>query len=52
MRTIGLLGGMTWHSTVDYYRLINAGVQKRLGGSHSASCILHSFDYAPLEEMQ
>ena len=36
MRTLGLIGGMTWHSTVDYYRLINQGVQDRLGGTHSA----------------
>jgi aspartate racemase len=52
MRTVGLLGGMTWHSTVEYYRLINEGIQKRLGGSHSARCILQSFDFAPLEQMQ
>jgi len=40
MKTIGLLGGMTWHSTADYYRLINEGVQRRLGGIVSARIVL------------
>lgn len=52
MKTIGLLGGMTWHSTVDYYRLINDGVQARLGGAHSASIVMWSADFAPIEAMQ
>jgi aspartate racemase len=52
MRTLGLIGGMTWHSTVDYYRLINAGIQARLGGSHSADLMLLSIDFEPVEEMQ
>ena len=52
MRTLGLIGGMTWHSTVDYYRLINAGVQERLGGSHSADLLLLSIDFEPVEDMQ
>lgn len=52
MKTLGLLGGMTWHSTVDYYRLINEGVQKRLGGSHSAQLLLLSIDFVPVEELQ
>jgi aspartate racemase len=52
MRTIGLLGGMTWHSTVEYYRLINHSVQERLGGNHSARCILHSVDFAEVETLQ
>jgi aspartate racemase len=43
---------MTWHSTVDYYRLINAGVQARLGGSHSANLLLLSLDFEPVEDMQ
>jgi aspartate racemase len=43
---------MTWHSTVDYYRLINAGVQARLGGSHSAELIMLSVDFGPVEDMQ
>ena len=45
MRTLGLIGGMTWHSTVDYYRLINEGVQARLGGCSSASLLLLSVDF-------
>ena len=52
MRRLGLIGGMTWHSTVDYYRLINAGVHERLGGSHSAELLLLSIDFEPVEEMQ
>jgi len=52
VRTLGLIGGMTWHSTVDYYRLINAGVQERLGGSHSADLLLLSIDFEPVEDMQ
>ena len=52
MRRLGLIGGMTWHSTVDYYRLINEGVQARLGGSHSADLVILSVDFAPVEEMQ
>lgn len=52
MKTIGLLGGMTWHSTVEYYRLINRSVQERLGGNHSARCILYSVDFAEVETLQ
>jgi len=52
VRTLGLIGGMTWHSTVDYYRLINDGVQARLGGSHSAEMVLLSVDFGPVEDMQ
>jgi len=52
VRTLGLIGGMTWHSTVDYYRLINEGVHKRLGGSHSAEILMLSVDFDPVEDMQ
>jgi len=52
MKTIGLLGGMTWHSTVEYYRLINSGVHHRLGGSHCAKCILYSVEFAEVERLQ
>ncbi|MCJ7485736.1 MAG: aspartate/glutamate racemase family protein [Candidatus Aminicenantes bacterium] len=52
MRTLGLIGGMTWHSTADYYRLINAGVQEKLGGSHSADLVMISVDFGPVEDMQ
>lgn len=52
MKTLGLIGGMTWHSTVDYYRLINEGVHKRLGGSHSAEILMLSVDFEPVERLQ
>jgi len=47
MKTIGLIGGMSWESTVEYYRLINEEVKSRLGGFHSAKCLLYSVK-APL----
>ena len=52
MRTLGLIGGMTWLSTVDYYRLINEGVHQRLGRSHSAEMVLLSVDFEPVEVLQ
>jgi aspartate racemase len=52
MRTIGLLGGMSWESTLEYYRIINQGVKARLGGSHSAQCLLYSVDFAEIEALQ
>ena len=52
MRTLGLIGGMTWHSTVDYYKLINQGVHDKLGGTHSAKILLLSIDFSPVEHMQ
>ncbi len=52
MKTLGLIGGMTWHSTVDYYRLINEGVHSRLGGSHSAEILMLSVDFEPVEDLQ
>jgi aspartate racemase len=52
MKTIGLLGGMSWESTVTYYQLINRGVQKRLGGLHSAPLLLSSFDFAAVAKLQ
>jgi aspartate racemase len=52
MKTLGLIGGMTWHSTVDYYRLINEGVHQALGGSHSAEIVMLSVDFEPVERMQ
>jgi aspartate racemase len=52
MKTIGILGGMSWESTLSYYRLINQGVRDRLGGLHSASIILRSVDFAPVAELQ
>ncbi len=52
MKTIGIIGGMSWVSTQDYYRYINEIVAERLGGSHSAEILLHSVDFAPIEAMQ
>jgi len=52
MKTIGLLGGMSWESTQSYYRAINEGVSKALGGLHSAQIALFSVDFAPLETLQ
>lgn len=52
MKTIGMLGGMSWESTLDYYRYINLRVKERLGDSHSAQCILYSFDFHEMKIMQ
>jgi aspartate racemase len=52
MKVIGLLGGMSWESTVGYYRAINEGVKKRLGGLHSAKIVLYSVDFGPIEKLQ
>jgi aspartate racemase len=52
VRTLGLLGGMSWESTLPYYRIVNERVRQRLGGLHSAKLVLHSVDFADIEEMQ
>ncbi|MEM7562793.1 MAG: aspartate/glutamate racemase family protein [Pseudomonadota bacterium] len=52
MKTIGLIGGMSWESSLHYYRLINQRVRQKLGGQHSARLLMHSVDFAPIEEMQ
>jgi aspartate racemase len=52
MKTIGLLGGMSWESTAHYYSLINESVNRALGGLHSAPILLHSVDFAPIARMQ
>ena len=52
MKMIGLLGGMSWESTAEYYRLINEGVRQRLGGLHSARLVLVSVDFDPIEKLQ
>ncbi|WP_166838895.1 aspartate/glutamate racemase family protein [Rheinheimera pleomorphica] len=52
MKTIGLIGGMSWESTIPYYRLLNEGVKQQLGGLHSAKCILVSVDFYDIERMQ
>ena len=52
MKTIGLIGGMSWESSIEYYRLINEGVQARLGGLHSAKSVMVSVDFAEIEALQ
>ena len=52
MKTLGLIGGMSWESTQLYYRIINEAVRERLGGHHSAPLVLASLDFAPLHAMQ
>jgi len=52
MKTIGLLGGMSWESTVGYYRAINEGVKNTLGGLHSAKIAMYSVDFEPIEKLQ
>src|SRR5690554_5380880 len=52
MKTIGLLGGMSWESTVSYYRALNEGVKAALGGFHSAKLCLYSVDFAEIERLQ
>jgi len=52
MRTLGVLGGMSWTSTESYYRLLNEGVVARLGGLHSAQLLLHSVDFDPVAKAQ
>jgi len=52
MKTIGLLGGMSWESTLEYYRIINETVKEKLGGFHSAKVVLYSVDFAEIETMQ
>jgi len=52
MRTLGLLGGMSWESTLPYYRLLNERVRERMGGLHSAKLLLYSVDFAEIEALQ
>ncbi len=52
VRTVGLIGGMSWESSAEYYRLMNELVREELGGLHSARCILYSLDFAEIEELQ
>ena len=52
MKTIGLLGGMSWESTTLYYEFLNRGVRERLGGLHSAKILLQSVDFAEIERYQ
>ena len=52
MKTIGLLGGMSWESSIEYYRIINQVTRKRMGGLHSAKSVMVSVDFAPIEVLQ
>ena len=52
MKTIGLIGGMSWESSIEYYRFINEGVRQKLGGLHSAKSIMISVDFAEIEVLQ
>lgn len=52
MRKIGLLGGMSWHSSIEYYTKINTAIAERLGGHHSAQILLDSTDFADIRELQ
>jgi aspartate racemase len=52
MKTIGLVGGMSWESTLEYYRIINEAVKERLGGFHSARIVMISVDFAEIESLQ
>jgi aspartate racemase len=52
MKRIGLLGGMSWESSAEYYRLLNDAVRDRLGGLHSADCVMHSIDFTTVEVLQ
>ncbi len=52
MKRIGLLGGMSWESSSEYYRLLNEEVRERCGGLHSADCVLRSVDFAEIERLQ
>ncbi|MFJ9446199.1 aspartate/glutamate racemase family protein [Kitasatospora sp. NPDC101235] len=52
MKTVGLIGGMSWESTAEYYRLLNRLTRERLGGLHSARLVLYSVDFAQIERLQ
>ncbi len=52
MQTIGLIGGMSWESSQEYYRIINEETRRRFGGLHSAQCLMFSFDFAEIEALQ
>jgi len=52
MKTIGLIGGMSWESSLEYYRIINETVKEKLGGFHSAKCLMYSVDFEEVEKLQ
>ncbi len=49
MQILGLIGGVSWVSTMDYYKLINKGINEKLGGLNFAQCIIYSFNYADIK---
>jgi aspartate racemase len=52
VKIIGLIGGLSWESSIEYYRLINQLAREKLGGLHSAECVMYSFDFAEIEALQ
>lgn len=52
MRTIGMIGGMSWESSLEYYRILNETVKQKLGGFHSAKCVMYSVDFDEIEKLQ
>src|SRR5258708_4323359 len=52
MKIMGLIGGLSWESSAEYYRMINELVRERLGGLHSAECVMYSFDFHEIESLQ
>ena len=52
MKTIGLIGGMSWESSIEYYRIINQGIRAELGGVHSAQSVMVSVDFGEIEKLQ
>jgi aspartate racemase len=52
MKLMGLIGGMSWESSIEYYRILNETVRERLGGLHSARCLLYSLDFEEIEQLQ
>ncbi|MBT8202505.1 MAG: aspartate racemase, partial [Acidimicrobiia bacterium] len=52
MKRIGLLGGMSWESSIEYERIINTEVRRRLGGTHSGDLVVRSYDFAEIERLQ
>jgi aspartate racemase len=52
MKTIGMIGGMSWESSLEYYRIVNEAVKERLGGFHSAKCVMYSVDFEEIERFQ
>ena len=52
MKTIGIIGGMSWESSLTYYKLLNEGIRDQLGGFHSCECLMYSVDFSYIEELQ